>query len=384
MSNPTEHIYAVQHVRKMRGGAQAHLLRASDSRFYVTKFQNNPQTVRVLANEYLASKLGLVLGLPMPEVAVIDVSEWLIQNSPDLKIDLGVGSVSCASGLQLGSRYVADPLETAAFDYLPGAMLNRIANWQDFPRVLAFDKWTGNSDGRQAVFVRQPKEPRYRAIFIDQGYCFNAGEWNFQDSPLRGAFARNSVYERVTGWEVFEPTLSRIEEIDQTAIWNVTQEVPPQWYEHDSEALSRLIESLYQRRSLVRDLITSFRNSTRNPFPNWATTVSRPPDAIADKPAKEEIREVTDSKFKAVFILNPETQTFKPTAHNLGADLAMEQFSADPNARVIEQAELHRSSHPSKCRACKKHAEELTTKHAESAPGSEQEEKAADQESESD
>jgi len=49
---------------------------------------------------------------------------------------------------------------------------------------------------------------------------------------------------------------------------------------------------------------------------------------------KEEPKEVTDSKPKAVFILNPETQTFKPTAHNLGADLAMEQFSADPNAEL--------------------------------------------------
>jgi hypothetical protein len=96
------------------------------------------------------------------------------------------------------------------------------------------------------------------------------------------------------------------------------------------------------------------------------------------------MKKVTNSKLKAVFILNPETQTFKPTAHNLGAGLAMEQFSADPNARVIEQTELHRNSHPSKCRACKKQAEELTTKYAESVPGSEQEEEAADQESESD
>jgi hypothetical protein len=384
MSNPTEHIYAIQHVRKMRGGAQAHLLRASDKHYYVTKFENNPQAIRILANEYLATKLGLALGLPMPEVAVLEVSEWLIQNSPDLKIDLGTRSMPCASGLQLGSRYVADPLETAVFDYLPEAMLDRITNWQDFPRVLAFDKWTGNSDGRQAVFVKQPKERRYRAIFIDQGYCFNAGEWNFQDSPLRGAFARNSVYERVTGWSAFEPTLSWIEQIDKTQIWSIAQGIPPQWYEHDSEALSRLIESLHQRRSLVRDLITSLRNSTRKPFPNWTATVSRPLDAIANNPDKEEIREVTDSKLRAVFILNPETQTFKPTAHNLGADLAMEQFSANPNARVIGQTELHRNSHPSKCRACKKQAEELTTKHAEAAPGSEQEEEAAAQESESD
>jgi hypothetical protein len=277
-------IQAVQHVRKMRGGAQAHLLRASDNHYYVTKFQNNPQAIRILANEYLATKLGLALGLPIPEVAIIEVSEWLIQNSPDLKIDLGTKSVSCASGLQLGSRYVADPLETAVFDYLPEAMLSRIANWQDFPRVLAFDKWTGNSDGRQSVFVKQPKQHTYQAIFIDQGYCFNAGEWDFPDSPLRGTYARNSVYDHVTGWEAFEPALSRIEQIGQETIANIAHEIPSGWYEHNSEALSRLITSLFQRRSSVRDLITSFRNSTRNPFPNW-TEASRPANP---KPLKEE------------------------------------------------------------------------------------------------
>jgi hypothetical protein len=49
-----EHIYAVQHIRKMRGGSQAHLLRASDNYFYICKFQNNPQDIRILVNEYLA------------------------------------------------------------------------------------------------------------------------------------------------------------------------------------------------------------------------------------------------------------------------------------------------------------------------------------------
>ncbi len=276
MTEPTGHIYAIQPVRKMRGGAQAHLLRASDNHFYITKFQNNPQAVRILANEYLATRLGQFVGLPMPEVRIIEVSEWLIQNSPELKIDLGLGPVACASGLQLGSRYVADPLEAMVFDYLPEAMLTRIANWRDFPRALAFDKWTGNSDGRQTVFVKQAAERRYRAVFIDQGYCFNASEWDFPDSPLKGVHARNSVYERVTGWEDFEPTISGIEQIDQETISNIAREIPYEWYGHNSEALSRLITALYQRRSLVRDLITSFRNSTRNPFPNWTQEVCRP------------------------------------------------------------------------------------------------------------
>ena len=41
-------IQALHHVRRMRGSAQAHLIRCDDGHFHVVKFQNNPQHVRVL------------------------------------------------------------------------------------------------------------------------------------------------------------------------------------------------------------------------------------------------------------------------------------------------------------------------------------------------
>src|SRR6266849_9576783 len=90
-----ETLSAVQHIRKMRGGSQAQLIRASDHNFYVTKFQNNPQHIRVLASEYLGTMIGLCLGLPMPEVRSIDVYEWLIAHTPDLRIEIGGQSVPC-------------------------------------------------------------------------------------------------------------------------------------------------------------------------------------------------------------------------------------------------------------------------------------------------
>ncbi len=199
----------------------------------------------------------------------MEVSDWLIENTPELKLDLSPRSVPCASGLQFASRYVGDPEVDRVFDYLPDSMFHRIRNPHDFPRALVFDKWTGNSDGRQAVFVKRLGRRKYEAVFIDQGHCFNAGEWNFPDSPLRGVYARNSVYESVTGWQSFEPTLSQVEQIEIDDLWRIAAEIPAEWYEHDAEAFNRLIETLHARRSLVRELITSFRNSTRNPFPNW-------------------------------------------------------------------------------------------------------------------
>jgi len=68
-------IQAVQHVRKMRGGAQSHLMRASDGHYYVVKFQNNPQHLRVLANELLATRLAERIGLPVPVTEVIEVED---------------------------------------------------------------------------------------------------------------------------------------------------------------------------------------------------------------------------------------------------------------------------------------------------------------------
>jgi hypothetical protein len=263
---------AVQQIRRMRGGSQSQLMRASDGNYYITKFQRNPQHTRVLANEFLASRLGLYLGLPMPEVAVLYVSNWLIENTPELRFDVAGLAAPCRSGLQLGSRYVADPENDMVFDYLPESlMLERTRNLQDFVRVLVLDKWAGNADGRQVIFTKPATARKYSATFIDQGYCFNAGEWNFPDSPLRGVFARNCVYQHVTGWESFEPILSRAEQMDSTELWAHTEGMPEEWWSRygSQDDLSRLIETLYQRRLSIRDLITAFRNSSRSPFPNW-------------------------------------------------------------------------------------------------------------------
>jgi hypothetical protein len=262
-------ISAVQHLRPLRGGAQSHLLRASDGNWYVTKFQNNPQHIRVLANEMMATRLGLALGLPMPRVEVIEVSDWLIEQTEDLRIQLGGQRIRCQSGKQLGSLYVGAAGMT--LDYLPQELLVRVSNVADFARVLVLDKWACNADGRQAVYVRKtPRSRRYSATFIDQGYCFNAGEWTLPGYPLRGVFANNCVYEGVTGWDAFEPALTRAEEMDSDAIWRCAVDIPEEWYEGDRDGLHRLVEALYKRRVAIRKLINGFRESSRAPFPTWA------------------------------------------------------------------------------------------------------------------
>jgi hypothetical protein len=253
----------------MRGGSQAHLLAASDGHLYVTKFKNNPQHIKVLANEFFATRIARFLSLPVSEAEIISVPERLVESNPKLGIELEGRFTPCMSGLQLGARYAADLWQDRIFEYLPKAAFEIVMNKKDFWRMLAFDKWLGNCDGRQAVFIRRSDGQQYEATFIDHGYCFNAAEWNFPDLPLLGTYHQNYAYREVVGWESFEPTLSLIESFDCAALWNLASEIPPEWYQHDGQALGHLVEELYKRRAKICDLILKFGRCSRHPFPRW-------------------------------------------------------------------------------------------------------------------
>ncbi len=257
----------------MRGGAQGHLMRCSDGHFYVVKFQNNPQHKRVLANELLATRLAEKAGLPVPATEVVEVDEWLIEHTPELRMQFVHGTMHCAAGLQFGSRYVVAPMQGWVYDYLPEHMLDRVRNMETFAGILALDKWTCNANGRQAAFWKRARERKFTVSFIDQGYCFNAGEWSFPDSPLRGVYARNEVYKDVRGWESFQPWLGQIEQMDEQAMWRCAEAVPTEWYGETAD-IERLVEQLAKRRPRVAELIWAFKESSREPFPKWVARVN--------------------------------------------------------------------------------------------------------------
>src|ERR1700680_2005667 len=124
----------------MRGGAQGHMMRCSDGNFYVVKFRNNPQHLRVLANELLATRLAEAAGLPVPSTEVVEVGDWLVENSSELNIQLSGSVIRCQPGLQFGSRYVVDPLQGQIFDSFPPAMLERVQTLGPLPGCLPLER----------------------------------------------------------------------------------------------------------------------------------------------------------------------------------------------------------------------------------------------------
>jgi hypothetical protein len=263
-------LHAVEHIRRMRGGSQSHLMRCSDGNYYVVKFQNNPQHRRVLVNEFLGTRLAALLGLPTTPIAIIDVLDDLIRFTPDLCVEMTYSRVPCLPGLQFGSLYIGDPHHLSLTDCSSEKNILGASNLTDFVGMLVFDLWTSNSDARQVIVRRPNVGVPHRIWMIDQGFCFNAGEWTFPDTPRRYMYLHKAVYEHVQGIESFEPWLDWLEStIGMRVLSKVAQDIPPEWYEHDSSALKSLLKELNSRITVVRHLLCRMREIIPAAFPNW-------------------------------------------------------------------------------------------------------------------
>jgi hypothetical protein len=268
-------------IRKMRGGAQAHLIEAADGHSYVVKFLNNPQHRRILVNEWIASVFLRYLGIAAPEAAVINLSAGFLASNPEVYIQLGDRREEVAAGWHYGSRFPGDPLRMNVFDYLPDTLLSEVENLSQFAAVLAFDKWMGNADSRQAIFFRaRLLEPAYQAPdaeprvgfvaqMIDHGFIFEGPQWRFGDSAVRGLYFRPRVYAHVRGLADFEPWLERIRYFPEQVVDLALRGIPRTWIGEDQNALERLLEQLLRRRARVAGLLEACRADRSNPFPAW-------------------------------------------------------------------------------------------------------------------
>jgi hypothetical protein len=205
---------------------------------------------------------------------VVEVREDLARGTEEMSIQLARASVPCQSGLCFGSRYPCDEgvsgmVPLVVYDFLPDEQLRDVENRCDFAGMLVFDKWTCNTNGRQAIFFRAAGKARYQAVMIDQGFCFNSSAWDFPDAPLRGIYLRDRVYEDVRGMDSFEPWLSRLQRLDEAALGEAAEGIPPEWYNFEYDSLNRMLEHLSRRKNLVPDLLLAARDSSRRPFLNW-------------------------------------------------------------------------------------------------------------------
>jgi len=247
----------------------------------VVKFSNNPQGRRILINEWIASAVLRHLQIATPKTAFVHVSEAFLAENRDAFLQLRSGRRPIEAGWHFGSRFPGYPASTEVYDFLPDALFPTVENVTDFRGVLAFDKWMGNTDARQAIFFRATPKDHFQshnshrvkggmiAQMIDNGNVFQGADWRLSSTPIQGLYFRPQMYQCIRGIQDFEPWLTRIVGFPEEVLLQAAKALPSSWLADDEMALEMLLTKLLQCRSYVPDLIRRCRSDPTNPFPHW-------------------------------------------------------------------------------------------------------------------
>lgn len=248
MSEQLRHVTATRYVAPLReGGSLPGLMEADDDGLYVTKFRAAGQGERALVAEVVAGELARAIGLPVPDLAVVEVAPALGLAEPDPEIqDLIVGSPGANFGM----------------DFLPGALPpvpgHPAIGAELAADVVWFDALVTNVD-------RTHRNPNLliwhgRPFLIDHGASFFRQHGG---RPLADT-ARDDV--PMLAEHVLLPVAGSLEEADERlagraleAVHGSVALVPDDWLEPDpaarrAELVAFLHERLAPPRPFVREL----------------------------------------------------------------------------------------------------------------------------------
>jgi hypothetical protein len=89
---------AVRHVRKMRGGAQAHVWNRAMITGTSSRSGTIPSINSVLVNELLAATFLAYLKVTIPECAVIQVTPSFLAANPEVQLQVGTARAPVEPG----------------------------------------------------------------------------------------------------------------------------------------------------------------------------------------------------------------------------------------------------------------------------------------------
>ncbi|MGI9073768.1 MAG: hypothetical protein ACR2JB_21190 [Bryobacteraceae bacterium] len=244
--------------RRMRGGAQALLVRDGLGNAYVAKCVGNPQGTRTLINEWMVSRLLKHLRLSTPAVHTLRIERGIPGDSL-LEFQVGNQKIPIEPGVHLGSVCPVDPARKAIFDLLPRRLLHNVVNLPDLILAFTFDKWVNQTDSRQAIFIRERaagKTAKFRAYLIDHGLSFGGSRWELGDGALNGLYHDRSVYDDPAMEGACHAAVERIQQVPETSLLSLETEVPVEWLQPgDREEMTRLLSLLCERRIKLHNTV---------------------------------------------------------------------------------------------------------------------------------
>jgi hypothetical protein len=245
-------LLAKEYLGEVGVGATSPLFfRADDGYIYVVKTMTNPLGGKVLANEYIASLFGRMLGLPFPRSDYFYITQEWFDQHPYLT-DAGIGV-----GIHFASRYLED------VKYVTNDSLSLIRNRNEIAGMILFDHLFHNADrahNRKNMILSPTDTNTYTLYGIDHSHLFRSGRWTayslhdweyrirIYDQNWYGVFFSDWIYAND-----FLPYMSAINEINTDIIKDILRAIPREWIPDATErkALFRFIKTRFD---LVYDI----------------------------------------------------------------------------------------------------------------------------------
>src|SRR5438105_3647200 len=193
-------VTATEYVTPLReGGSLPAIVGADDDGTYVVKFRGAGQGVRALAAELIAGEIARALGLPVPEIVLVQLDGRMARTEPDAEIQ---ELLQKSEGLNVGLDYLPGAI---AFDPLVDRTLRgkeRLAS-----SVVWFDALVTNVD-------RTPKNTNLLVWHRDLWLIDHGASLYFQHNWESGTIARAGAPFAAIREHVLLPRASAILEAD--------------------------------------------------------------------------------------------------------------------------------------------------------------------------
>jgi hypothetical protein len=174
-----------------------------------------------------------------------------VQQAAALHFSMGNKAVTVAPGIHFGSQCPVSPNTTAIYDFLPRKLLANVENLEDFPKAFVLDKLLGNTDSRQAIFVRTPAQNGkaiFRVWLIDHGLTCAGQRWEIEDVPGHGLYIDRSVYAFAKAQIICDKAIETMRMITEDQLHAAIEDIPSDWFASgDRDALARLFRVVQAR-----------------------------------------------------------------------------------------------------------------------------------------
>lgn len=242
------------------GGSKSQLVLASDGRKYVVKLIANPQKTRILANEYVVGRLAKLLGVPSPEVALIQVEQQFVD-----VVNPRANHIFRA-GPAFGSLYIeGDGLVVTPSS--PGEMV-RTGNVNKWPNAIVLDSLVQNEDLKpeHVLLAKNVSNGASEFWHVDHGHCFGVDRgWSTLNSA--NCSPRNLLYpEVVSGTNPFEEAFQKLQGITPEVVSDMLTAIPIAQWEVPSTDLDAMKLYLEAAKTNVHNAIIAAKER----FPKWS------------------------------------------------------------------------------------------------------------------